>query len=274
VFDGVGSVSQYLNAFGVTVAERIRNQFLPLFDPASESLSGEVLTVNSSIRRMAGYSLYDAQLAVAESLKRCLEKRKFALCIAECGSGKTKIGAAALHAYQMKTKAQKHFNVVICPSHLTKKWVREVEESLPNTFAAVVGSITELLKVYEAYKAGTKTCYIIISKEKARDGYMKRPAAVYNKRQRAFVCPDCGAVIQMVDIICGIGEQAHHVADAFQFNMNHAPVNRHFKQVRPHILNAGLPHAPLNHFTLFLTYHEMNIVRSCGACHNHPPHKK
>ena len=214
-FDEIGSVSQYLNAFGVTVAERIRNQFLPLFDPAAESLSRDVLAVNESIRRMAGYSLYDAQLAVAESLKRCLEKKKFALCIAECGSGKTKIGAAALHAYQMKTKADKHFNVVICPSHLTKKWVREIEESLPDTFAVVVGSITELLKVYRAYENDTKTCYAIMSKEKARDGYMKRPAAMYNKRKDAFVCPDCGAVIQM-DLIAD-GTKYTVNADQFFF---------------------------------------------------------
>ena len=49
-FDGVENVTGYLNTFGVTVAERIRGQFQPLFDPASEPLSPEILAVNDYIR--------------------------------------------------------------------------------------------------------------------------------------------------------------------------------------------------------------------------------
>lgn len=95
-FKAVRNVADYLNMFGVTVADRIRDQFQPLFDPASEPLSEEVLTVNDYIQSKAGYSLYDAQLAVAESVKRQLDRKSAALIIAECGSGKTKIGSTAL----------------------------------------------------------------------------------------------------------------------------------------------------------------------------------
>ena len=101
-FDGVHSVTSYLSAFGVTVAERIRNQFRPLFDPAAEQLSPEILRINDYIRAHAGYSLYPAQLAVAESVKRKLSEGKSAFIVAECGSGKTKIGAAALAAHALK----------------------------------------------------------------------------------------------------------------------------------------------------------------------------
>lgn len=97
-FDGVENVTGYLNTFGVTVAERIRGQFQPLFDPASEPLSPEILAVNDYIRKHAGYSLYDAQLAVAEAVKRQLQKHKCGFIVAECGSGKTKIGATAMAA--------------------------------------------------------------------------------------------------------------------------------------------------------------------------------
>ena len=54
------NITGYLNTFGVTVADRIRDQFTPLFDPASEPLSEEVLAVNDYIQQKAGYSLYDA----------------------------------------------------------------------------------------------------------------------------------------------------------------------------------------------------------------------
>lgn len=88
-FEKVDTVTDYLNTFGTTVAARIRSQFLPLFDPASEPLSEEVLTINDYIQKKAGYSLYDAQLAVAEAVKRQLARHKVALIRAECGSGKS-----------------------------------------------------------------------------------------------------------------------------------------------------------------------------------------
>ena len=88
-FDGVENVTGYLNTFGVTVADRIRHQFMPLFDPANEPLSDEVLAINDCIMNRAGYSLYDAQLAVAEAVKRQLDRKSVALIIAECGAGKS-----------------------------------------------------------------------------------------------------------------------------------------------------------------------------------------
>ena len=135
-FDSVHSVTSYLSAFGVTVAERIRNQFQPLFDPAAEQLSPEILRINDYIRAHAGYSLYPAQLAVAESVKRKLSEGKSAFIVAECGSGKTKIGATALAAYQAQ-KRKKTFNIILCPSHVAKKWVREIAETLPDNVQAV-----------------------------------------------------------------------------------------------------------------------------------------
>lgn len=160
------SVTDYLNTFGVTVAERIKKLFVPLFDPTKDHLSPEVLAINQYVHDHAGYSLYDAQLAVAEAVKRQLQRGKVGLIVAECGSGKTKLGtvaiasaAAALYAQQKNAGLFKTFNVVLCPSHVTKKWVREVEETVPNTFAAVVHSIQEFDQLYQMYERGTKSCF-------------------------------------------------------------------------------------------------------------------
>ena len=202
-FEDVENITGYLNTFGVTVADRIRNQFQPLFDPASEPLSEEVLAVNDYIQLKAGYSLYDAQLAVAEAVKRQLDRKGIALIIAECGSGKTKIGSTALGALYGMRSAQhgkgleKTFNVVMSPSHVIKKWVREIGETLPDTYACVVRSITDLNRLYAMYEAGDKSVYAVLSKEKARDGYMRYPAVTWNRRQKAFLCPDCGKPLEM-----------------------------------------------------------------------------
>ena len=202
-FRDVDSVTDYLNTFGVTVAERIRSQFTPLFDPAAEPLSPEILAVNDHIRSHAGYPLYDAQLAVAESVKRQLTQSKSAFIVAECGSGKTKIGATAMAAVQALQARMSHaenrktFNIVLCPSHVARKWVREIAETLPDTFAVIVRSITELNQLYAHFQHGDKSVYAVISKEKARDGYMKRPAVRWSRLRRGFLCPDCGGVIQV-----------------------------------------------------------------------------
>ncbi len=203
-FETVNGVTDYLGAFGVTVAKRIRSQFQPLFDPASEPLSDEVLAINEFIEDHAGYSLYDPQLAVAEAVKRQLTVKKCAIIKAECGSGKTKIGSTALGALHGLWARQHHgstsgktFGIVMCPSHITKKWVREIAETLPNTYGMVVRSIADLNKLYSLYEMGDKSVYAVFSKERARDGYMRYPAVRWNKRQHAFLCPDCRKPIEM-----------------------------------------------------------------------------
>lgn len=193
-FDDIQTVSQYLNKYGITIANRIRNSFDPLFDPAAEPICDRLKRINGYLKKNAGYSLYPAQLAVAEALKRRLDKSKVGIVVAECGSGKTKIGSCALAAHQNGRKA---FNVILCPSHITKKWVREIEETLPDTKAAVVYSLADIDTVYKAYTDGNKTVYAVLSKERARDGYMRRPAAIYSRSKRAYLCPDCGGVIEM-----------------------------------------------------------------------------
>ena len=222
-FDSVDSVTGYLNTFGVTVANRIRNQFNPLFDPASEPLSEGILEVNRYIQEKAGYSLYDAQLAVAEATKRQLRRRGIALIVAECGSGKSKIGStaigAALRGVSGALQKRKTFNLVMCPSHVTGKWVREIGETLPNTYAVVVRNITELKRLYHYYKQGDQSVYAVFSKERARDGYMRCPAVSWNRRRKAFLCPDCRRPLQMA--ISDDGSKYLVNADQFFFQTEH-----------------------------------------------------
>ena len=197
VFKRVGTVTQYLKEFGVTLAEKIKSRFLPLFDPASERLSPEILAVNANIKKNAGYPLYDAQLAAAEALKRKILQKQPSIIVAECGSGKTKIGATALYAAHAAEGKAKSFNIVMCPSHVTDKWVREIEETVPNSFGGVIRDISEFRMFHAAYEKDNRTAFAVISKEKARDGYMKAPSVFWNKRKQAFLCPRCYEPVEM-----------------------------------------------------------------------------
>lgn len=224
-FENVENVTGYLNTFGVTVADRIRSQFMPLFDPAKEPLSDEVLAINDCIMSRVGYSLYDAQLAVAEAVKRQLARKRVAFIIAECGSGKTKIGSTALGALhglwadQKRKDGRKSFGIVMCPSHVTQKWVREIGETLPDTYGMVVRTIQDLNRLYAMYEKGDKSVFAVFSKEQARDGYMRYPAVRWNRRRRAFLCPDCDGVIEME--ISEDGSRYTVPADQFFFQKEH-----------------------------------------------------
>ena len=193
-FENIGTVSQYLNKYGITIANRIRESFNPLFDPSRETICDRIKRINGNLKKNVGYTLYPAQLAVAEAVKRRLDKSKVGLIVAECGSGKTKIGSVALSAHQ---NGKKCFNVILCPSHVTKKWVREIAETLPNTKAQVVYSLSDIDRAYDEYKNGKETMYIVLSKERARDGYMRKPVAVYSRVEKCYICPYCGKPIMM-----------------------------------------------------------------------------
>ena len=211
-FNDIQTVSQYLNKYGITIANRIKNSFNPLFDPATEPICERIKAINANLKKNVGYSLYPAQLATAEALKRRLDKSKVGIIVAECGSGKTKIGSCALAAHQ---NGEKCFNVVLCPSHVTLKWCREIEETLPDTKACVVYSISDINLAYKDFQKGNKSVYIVLSKERARDGYMKRPAVCYSKSKRAYICPHCGGEIMMKIKEDGVNYEVN--ADQFFF---------------------------------------------------------
>ena len=201
-FTEINGVAGYLRAFGSVIASRIRGQFQPLYDPAQEPLSEGVLGLDQFVAQTAGYHLYGAQLAAAEALRRRLQTARFGLLIAECGSGKSKVGSLALQAYFLQ-KHRKCLHIVLCPSHMTGKWVRELEEAIPNARAAIVRTPADMNALYAGYARGGRTVFAVLSRESARDGYMRRPAARWDARRQGFTCPDCGSVIQMEFMDCG-----------------------------------------------------------------------
>lgn len=91
----------------------------------------------------------------------------------------------------------------------------EIEETLPNTKAQVVYSLSDIDRAYDEYKNGKETMYIVLSKERARDGYMRKPVAVYSRVKKCYICPYCGKPIMMEINDDGTHYKVH--ADQFYF---------------------------------------------------------
>ena len=83
------------------------------------------------------------------------------------------------------------------PSHLVEKWKSEMETYIPNAKGYIVHNLDELLALETKLKAKNRVenMYVIMSKEIAKLGFDQRPAAVWSKSKKCFVCPECGQPI-------------------------------------------------------------------------------
>ena len=66
--------------------------------------------------------------------------------------------------------------MILCPPRLTKKWKREVEQTVPLARAAIVASITDLEKL--RLSAGSGTLFVVMSRERAKLSYRWQPSVV------------------------------------------------------------------------------------------------
>ena len=66
--------------------------------------------------------------------------------------------------------------LVLCPPHLTRKWKREVEETVPGARAVIVASITDMERL--RLSAGDGPLFAVMSRERAKLSYRWQPAVV------------------------------------------------------------------------------------------------
>ena len=98
--------------------------------------------------------------------------------------------------------------LVLCPPHLTRKWKREIEQTVPVARAAIVTSITDLEKL--RFSVGSGPLFAVMSRERAKLSYRWKAAIIerWAKSKGRLVreeetgepfrvpcCPDCTAQI-------------------------------------------------------------------------------
>ena len=109
----------YLRQFGPLLAERILETYPPLQstkDPIAPSLG------------MLLRQPLPAQALAITGTAKYLRQAKAARIVAECGAGKTFMALGTIHVL---TEGQPSTTLVMCPSHITHKWAREVLLTVP-----------------------------------------------------------------------------------------------------------------------------------------------
>ncbi len=154
------NLAGFIDTYKEAIARRVVESYPPLYRPSKNGhkLPGLLRTP------MGGQE--DAIRGAALSLRT----HRGTTVVGEMGTGKTFIGAAAAHAAGFRRV------LVLCPPHLTRKWKREVEETVPGARAAIVSSITDLERLRLSHGPGP--LFAVMSRERAKLSYRWSPATV------------------------------------------------------------------------------------------------
>ena len=200
ILPNISGLNDYLSSFGEILAEKIQTSFKPKFVPGEDKYDAFTNYVDDYIFDEANIEIFEAQKSVVQAVVNDLRDNDATFMIAEMGAGKTLMGAAVPYVHH--ANRNKGYNaVVVCPSHLVNVWEREITERIPNSKAYIIKDFTELIELEPKLrnKEKVENSYVILSKERAKMGYDKRPAAIWSRSKNTFVCPDCGQELYTIE---------------------------------------------------------------------------
>ena len=176
------TIQEYLDRYGPLVADRDRQAFEPLHVPATDPV------VALNLKR----PMLPAQAHVVTAAVKTLKRQKSVFLCCECGTGKSQMGACAVHAH---AGGKPYRAIVMCPPHLVETWRAELERVFPDgaVNVHVLEKWTELVR-WPCGKPSRPT-WLIIGETLAKNGPYWRPAAVKDT-QGVLRCPDCGSQLR------------------------------------------------------------------------------
>ena len=195
-------LAEFIDVYKDAIAQRVVESYPPLYRPSE---NGRELP--SLLRSPLG-----AQKDAIQGAALSLDAHRGTTVVGEMGTGKTFIAASAAHAAGFQRI------LVLCPPHLTRKWKREVEQTIPFARAAIITSITDLEQLRTSIGSGP--LFAVMSRERAKLSYRWQPAVIHRwavsggqdgkpakltrKEEtglpfRVPCCPDCAAQIADAD---------------------------------------------------------------------------
>ena len=152
------NLGEFIDTYKDAIAQRVVESYPPLYRPSE---TGHMLP--DLLRTPLG-----AQEDAIRGAALSLQTQRGTTVVGEMGTGKTFIGAAAAYMAGFRRI------LVLCPPHLTRKWKREVEETVPLARTAIVTSITDLENLRRS--VGSGPLFVVMSRERAKLSYRWKPA--------------------------------------------------------------------------------------------------
>ena len=154
------NLGEFIDTYRDAIAQRVVESYPPLYRPSE---------YNGHLPHLLRSPL-GAQEDAIRGAVLSLQAHRGTTVVGEMGTGKTFIATAAAHM------AGFHRVLVLCPPHLTRKWKREVEETVPSVRTAIVTSITDLERL--RYSVGAGPLFVVMSRERAKLSYRWKPAVI------------------------------------------------------------------------------------------------
>lgn len=200
----VTGMDDYTVKFGTSLCKKLEEERIrPKCPTLSRSVEGLALL---------NRKLYAPQAACVNGIVATMQSTKdnYIFVSEEMGCGKTIQAAASVEAYYNQKWLKNHPGktlkdcflsqevnyrvIVICPSHLCRKWKAEVESQIPGAVGILITDISQLSSMREkSPKERNGKEFFIFSKEFAKGDTYKRPVPkkVIKKPAYANVCYDC-----------------------------------------------------------------------------------
>ena len=155
------NLAGFIDTYKDAIAQRVVESYPPLYRPSD---AGSI-PLPKLLRTPLG-----AQADAIRGAALSLCANRGTTVVGEMGTGKTFIATAAAQAAGFERI------LVLAPPHLTVKWKREVEQTIPGARAVIVSSITDLVNLRRAVTLGP--LFAIMSRERAKLSYRWQPAVV------------------------------------------------------------------------------------------------
>ncbi len=190
------NLSTFLDTYKEAIAQRVVAAYPPQYRPTAD---------DRPLPRLLRSPL-GAQETAIRGTAHSLATQRGTTVVGEMGTGKTFIATAAAHLAGFQRI------LVLVPPHLTRKWKREVEATIPTARAAIVTSITALERL--RHTSGAGPLFAILSRERAKLSYRWQPAVVQRwatgdgrllrdedtgEPFRVPTCPVCAAQVVTAD---------------------------------------------------------------------------
>jgi hypothetical protein len=178
--EGLATLDEYLKSYGPLLGKNAEHALSPLHIPGKQILSPTKLL----------RSPFAAQAHVIEATRKALARQKSLLLVGEMGTGKSLMGMAAVHAH---AEGRPYRALIFCPGQLTKKWEREIRETIPAAGVIQIDSWKTLLPMRK-FRRATGAEWYIIARDRAKLGALWRPSfQTRTHLDDGFIrCSQCG----------------------------------------------------------------------------------